>query len=109
MELNNKPLVRATPEEKGISSLRILQALQALDATENEIHGVMIAVDGEVISESWPHPYEPGFPHTNHSMGKSWTCTAVGIACTEGLLSPDDRLADLFAEEFQNYGAEISE
>lgn len=109
MELNNRPLKRATPEEKGVSSLRVLQALRALDATENEIHGVMIAVDGEVISESWPRPFDPSFPHTNHSMGKSWTCTAVGIACTQGLLSPEDRVADLFAEEFESYGVEISQ
>ncbi len=109
MELSNRPLTRCAPEEKGVSSARVLQTLQAMDATENEIHGVMIAVDGAVISESWPKPFAPSFPHTNHSMGKSWTCTAVGIACTQGLLSPEDRVADLFAGEFESYGIEPSE
>ena len=106
MELSNAPLLRTSPEEQGVRSARVLQALQALESNENEIHGVMIAVNGCVISESWPRPFAPSFPHTNHSMGKSWTCTAVGIACAKGLLSPEDSLADLLAEEFQHYGIE---
>lgn len=109
MKLTKAPLLRTSPEKQGVSSARVLQALQALDANENEVHGVMIAVNGCVISESWPRPFAPGFPHTNHSMGKSWTCTAVGIACTKGLLSPDDLLVDLLAEEFKLYGIEPSE
>ena len=108
MKLTKAPLLRTSPEKQGVSSARVLQALQALDANENEVHGVMIAVNGCVISESWPRPFAPEFPHTNHSMGKSWTCTAVGIACTKGLLSPDDLLVDLLAEEFKLYGIENS-
>lgn len=109
MELNNAPLLRTSPEKQGVSSARVLRALRELDANENEVHGVMIAVNGCVISESWPKPFAPEFPHTNHSMGKSWTCTAIGIACTRGLLSPDDLLVDLLAEELEQYGIEPSE
>lgn len=109
MELNNSALVRTSPEKQGVSSERILEALKALDGTENEIHGVMIAVNGCVISESWPRPFAPEYPHTNHSMGKSWTCTAVGITCSQGLLSPDDLIVDLLRDEFMLYGIEPSE
>lgn len=108
MELRNTALLRTSPEQQGVSSARVLQALRELDSNENEVHGVMISVNCAVISESWPKPFAPEFPHTNHSMGKSWTCTAVGIACTKGLLSPDDLLVDLLKEEFALYGVEPS-
>ena len=109
MELNNRPLIRTSPERQGVSSARVLEALRALDSNENEVHGVMIARNNCVISESWPKPFEARFPHTNHSMGKSYTCTAVGIACTQGLLSPEDRMVDLLAEEIARYGVEVNE
>lgn len=109
MELNHAPLPRTSPEQQGVSSARVLEALKALDANENEVHGVMIAVNGCVISESWPKPFSPEFPHTNHSMGKSWTCTAVGIACAKGLLSPDSLLKDLLDDTFRRYGITPSE
>ena len=108
MELNNRRLVRTSPERQGVSSARVLEALKALDSNENEVHGVMIARNNCVISESWPRPYEAAFPHTNHSMGKSYTCTAVGIACTEGLLDPEDKMVDLLSEEIGRYGVEVS-
>ena len=104
MQLNSAPLLRCAPEAQGVSSRRVLQALKELEDTVNEIHGVMIAVNGQVISESWPRPFDASFPHTNHSMGKSWTCTAIGLACTQGLLSPEDRICDLLKEEFDRYG-----
>lgn len=108
MDLWNTALLRTSPEQQGVSSAHVLRALKELDTNENEVHGVMIAINGAVISESWPKPFAPEFPHTNHSMGKSWTCTAVGIACTKGLLSPDDLLVDLLKEEFILYGIEPS-
>ncbi len=106
MELNSAALPRTSPEKNGVSSARILQTLRELDANENEVHGVMIAVNGNVISESWPKPFSPAYPHTNHSLGKSWTCTAVGIACQKGLMSPDDLLVDHVVEELKLYGIE---
>ena len=104
MMLSRAPLPRTDPEAQGVSSARLLARLRELTANENEIHGVMIARNGCVISESWPLPFRADMPHTNHSMGKSYTCTAIGIACAQGLLSPEDRVADLMREELDRFG-----
>lgn len=102
--LSAAPLKRVTPESKGVSSRALLELIQAMDATDNEVHGFMLERDGVVLAESWLAPYRPEYPHTCHSLGKSYTCTAVGIACTEGLLSPEDLIVDIFADEIALYG-----
>lgn len=109
MSIGPGPLPRTTPESQGISSEKLLDALRRLDNSVNEIHGVIVARNGQVVSESWPHPYRADYPHTCHSMGKSYTCTAVGIACQEGLFSPESRLVDLLKEEIDAYGVEPDE
>ena len=99
--LNNLPLKRATPENAGISSRELLKLIRELDSLGNEVHGWMVARNDLVCAEGWMAPYRAELPHSCHSLGKSYTCTAAGIACTEGLLHPDDRLTDLFSEEIQ--------
>lgn len=94
-----------TPEEAGLSSRDVGACLRALDETGNEIHGFVAARDGKVFAESYLSPYAEDLPHTCHSLGKSYTCTALGVAMTEGLVCPDDRVVDLFAEEIGRFGA----
>ncbi len=98
------PLPRSAPETQGVSSARVLETLKALDKTVNEIHGVVISRNGVVISQSYPAPFAADFPHTCHSLGKSYTCTAIGIACTQGLVSPEDLIVDIMADEIKAYG-----
>lgn len=94
-----------SPETVGLKSQDVLNYVRALDASENEIHGLVAARAGQVFAESYLAPYGSDLPHTCHSLGKSYTCTAMGIACTEGLLSPDDLVTDVFAEEIARFGA----
>ncbi|HPF86527.1 MAG TPA: serine hydrolase domain-containing protein [Candidatus Limiplasma sp.] len=94
-----------TPESVGLRSADVLKCLQALDATENEIHGFAAARHGKLFAETYLAPYGAQIPHANHSMGKSYTCTGLGIACTEGLLSPEDPVCDVFAGEIARFGA----
>ena len=98
-----------TPEAAGLSSTDVLRCLRELDASGNEIHGFAAARHGRIFAESYLAPYGAEIPHTCHSMGKSYTCTAVGVACTEGLLKPDDRVVDVFAEEIARFGAKPDE
>ncbi len=100
-------LKRVSPESKGISSSRTEKLLRDLNGLVNEVHGFMLAVDGEVICESFAAPYGPNIPHSCHSLGKSYTATAVGLAATKGLVSVEDRLIDIFADEIEGLGIEI--
>ena len=98
-----------SPEEIGLNSSAVEECLRLLDATENEIHGIVMERHGKVFCETYLRPYGEGKPHTNHSLGKSYTCTGFGLACTEGLISPDERFVDVFADEFALYGIEPDE
>jgi CubicO group peptidase (beta-lactamase class C family) len=97
MHLNNLP--RCTPEEAGISSRRVIDCIEALDHDLTSIHGFMAARHGKVFAECWWAPFSSELVHCNHSLGKSYTATAIGIALKEGRLSLNEKMVDVFADE----------
>ena len=94
-----------TPESVGLKSADVLKCLKDLDASENEIHGFAAARHGKVFAETYLAPFGAELPHACHSLGKSYTCTTLGIACTQGLLDPEDLITDVFQEEIARFGA----
>lgn len=97
-------LMRITPEEAGISSDQVADCIRALMHDQTEMHGFMAARGGKVFAEAWWEPYGPGLIHCNHSLGKSYTATAIGILYTQGRLSMEEKVTDLFARELSEYG-----
>lgn len=104
-----RELPRVSPESVGISSGRLLETLKELESSGTEMHGFMLARFGKVASECWWSPYGPDLVHICHSFGKSYVATAIGVAITEGLLSVEDRLVDIFKEEIEAYGIPLSD
>ena len=100
-------LQRVSPESAGISSKRTQQLLKDLCSIGNELHGFMLAVDGKVICNSFAKPYGPSIPHSCHSLGKSYTATAIGLAVTQGYLTVEDKLVDIFKDEIAAMGIEL--
>ena len=94
----DQSLPRATPESQGIPSAAILRFVEAVEASPHELHSFMLLRHGAVVAEGWWDPYGPELVHTLYSTSKSFTATAVGVAASEGLLSPDDRVVDFFPE-----------
>ena len=94
-------LERVTPESVGISSQTICSFIEELEKSGTEMHGLMIARFGKVAAECWWKPYTKDTPHVCHSLGKTYTGTSVGMACTEGILNLDEKLVDIFADEFR--------
>ena len=94
-----KVLKRVSPESQGISSARTEELLKELHSFGNEVHGFLMAINDEIICESFTSPYRPNIPHSCHSLGKSYTATAVGLAVTQGLITVEDLLIDIFADE----------
>ncbi len=92
-----RPLPRSTPERQGVSSVRLLEFVDALDRID-QIHSVMVVRHGSVIAEGWWAPYEAGSRHELYSLSKSFTSTAVGFAVAEGKLSVDDEVLKFFPE-----------
>ena len=99
-KMKRKEFERVTPESVGIPS-DLIQKL--IDRLENggftEPHGLMIMRHGKICAEGWWAPYAPGIRHGLQSHTKTYAATAVGIACTEGLLKLEDRVIDIFPEE----------
>lgn len=96
-----KALPRCTPEEIGISSEQVARCIRALSHDQTTMNGFMAARHGKVFTQCWWSPYAPELVHSNHSFGKSYTATAIGIALKENLVSLSEKMTDIFAEEIR--------
>src|SRR5712672_3034335 len=83
-------LPRSTPEEQGVSSADIRAYVEAADQKVNTMHSFMLVRHGHVVAEAWWKPETADKPHVMHSLSKSFTSTAVGLAVADGKLSIDD-------------------
>ncbi len=97
--MQRKPFEKSSPEAMGIRSEDILAYLDALEASDAEMHGLMILRHGKLITEGWWAPFGPGLRHGLQSHTKTYAATAVGIAYTEGILKLDERIIDIFPED----------
>ena len=68
---------------------------QAVKDCGEDLHSIMIIQHGKVLAEKF---FVPDTAHVLHSVSKTFTSTAVGFAISEGLLSLDDKIVDLFPE-----------
>lgn len=97
--MSRKELTRCTPEQVGVPSATILELLDALESFPGcEMHALMIMRHGKVCAEGWWQPFAPGQAHICWSQSKTYTATGIGILITQGKLSLDTRILDLFPE-----------
>ena len=69
--------------------------LQAVSDAKEDLHSIMVVQHGKVLEEKF---FVPDTAHILNSVSKTFTSTAVGFAISEGKLSLDDRIVDLFPE-----------
>ena len=69
--------------------------LQAVEDSLEDLHSVMVLQHGKVLEEKF---FVPDTAHILNSVSKTFTSTAVGFAISEGLLSLDDKIVDIFPE-----------
>jgi len=93
------PLPRSTPEAQGVSSEGIRKFVEAADKQVDTMHSFMLLRHGQVIAEGWWKPEAADKPHFLHSLSKSVTSTAIGMAVGEGKLSVDDPVLKFFPDE----------
>ena len=88
---------RVTPESEGISSEKLTQMLRELAAARHtDMHHLLVLRNGQVICECNFAPYRSGIWHATYSMCKSITGMAVGFLISEGKLSLDENVYDIF-------------
>jgi CubicO group peptidase (beta-lactamase class C family) len=95
----SKPLPRSTPEAEGLSSATIRAYVEAADKQVNTMHSFMLLRHGKVVAEGWWKPEAADKPHVLHSLSKSFTSTAVGLAVADGKLSIDDPVLKFFPDD----------
>lgn len=95
---HNKSLPRSAPEAMGVRSYQIRMFVEAADREIRTLHSFMLVRHGHVVAEGWWKPQTPDTPHVMHSLSKSFTSSAIGIAINEGRLSLHDCVPDFFPE-----------
>ncbi len=91
-------LPRSAPEKQGVRSEDILAFLDEVERAGLELHSFMLMRHGHVIAEAWWWPYSADRVHMTHSLTKSVTAAAVGIAIEEGRFGLDDKVVDFFPD-----------
>ncbi len=92
-------LPRSSPESQGVSSVALLEFVDAADKTIESMNSLMVLRHGNVVAEGWWTPYNAASPHSLYSLSKSFTSTAVGLAIAEGKLSLDDEVLKFFPDD----------
>jgi len=94
-----KKLPRADrPEDVGVSSAVLAAMMRDAIDSKLEWHSVTVVRHGKVAFQTFRKPYSPNFPHVMFSVSKSVTSCAIGFAVEEGLLTVEDKVADLVPE-----------
>jgi CubicO group peptidase (beta-lactamase class C family) len=91
-------LARAAPSAQHVDADAIVAFLDAVEADGLDVHSVMLHRHGAVLAEAWRWPYAAWRPRILHSVAKSFTACAIGLALEDGLLRLDDRVVSFFPE-----------
>ncbi|WP_237744957.1 serine hydrolase domain-containing protein [Kribbella catacumbae] len=92
-------LPRSTPEAQDLSAAALDAFVAALDASEQEIHTLMLVRHGQVVLEEEWAPYRIQDPHLLFSISKSLTSMAIGLLIEDGKLSLDDKVVAFFGDD----------
>jgi CubicO group peptidase (beta-lactamase class C family) len=96
-------LPRSTPKAQNVSSQKIIDFIDAVEASKHEVHSLMVLRHGKVISEGWWDPYKPELKHTMYSVSKTFTATAIGFAVAEKKLKVTDKVISFFPESLPDH------
>ncbi len=87
----------STPEEQGMDSELLVKMFEYIDRNQINLHSILIARNGYVVTEAYFHPYTADTPHQAASVTKSIISALLGIAIDQGYVrSVDQPLLDFF-------------
>ena len=94
----NTILTFSFPEEKGISSLSIMNTLREIDQKGISMHSFLVWKDGSLLTEGYYAPIRKTDLHRMFSVTKSFVSIAIGLLQEEGRLSITDPIIKFFPE-----------
>ena len=91
-------LSRARPSAVGVDAGAVAQCLEAFRSAGIDLHSFVLHRQGHVAVELYWWPYRADRPRLMHSIAKSFTACAIGMALAEGRLSLGDKVLTFFPE-----------
>ena len=91
-------LPRARPAEAGIDARALEGFLDALEAGGLDVHSLILHRRGHIGVELYWWPYGPERPRVMHSVTKSFTACAIGMAVEDGRFALSDKVVDFFPD-----------
>jgi CubicO group peptidase (beta-lactamase class C family) len=88
----------STPEEQGIDSEKLADALAAMKKDRVPIHSLLVVRHGRVIVDAYFYPYDGSTYHDVASITKSVMTTLIGIAADQGLVDLDAPIVSYFPD-----------
>lgn len=96
--LPSSPLVRRSPEARGIPPQALTALADRLQDEGLDPHALLVARGGEVVFEAAWAPYRLDRPALVYSASKTYTSLAIGFLADEGRLGLDDSVGGLLGE-----------
>jgi CubicO group peptidase (beta-lactamase class C family) len=93
-----KEWATSTPEEQGVDSAKLAEALQKIKENQINLDSLLIIRNGKVILDAYFYPYDPSIPHKLASVTKSFTTTLIGIAIDQGKIQLDQSMVSFFPD-----------
>ncbi|MCM1023546.1 MAG: beta-lactamase family protein [Prevotella sp.] len=88
------------PEQTGVRSEGLLKMISALSEDSGICpHSIVVLKDGKLVAKADWKPFSSRYLHVSHSLCKSVTAMAVGIAVKEKYLSEDEKITEIFQDE----------
>lgn len=88
------------PEQVGLSHEAIMKVLERLEEIKYEYHSLMFVREGKIAAECYRFPFGRDTTHCMYSVSKNITATALGFAVTEGKISLESKLCDIFPDKY---------
>ncbi len=100
LQASPSPLPRSTPEEQGVPSQILAEFIRQISTIPELLpHSLLVLRHGAVIAQGDWSPFRHDCAHIVYSISKSITSMAVGMAVSEGLLSLEEKIVDIFPEK----------
>jgi len=81
----------SSPEAQGMDLTRLAQMFEYIEDKDINLHSLLIARNGYLVTEAYWHPYGPEDKHTTESITKSVIGTLIGIAIDQGAIKDVDQ------------------
>jgi len=91
---------KSTPEEQGMDSELLFEALDILAEQEDyEVHSLLIVRNGHIVTDAYFYPFAEKTLHNTFSVTKSITATLIGVALEQGYIeSVEQPILEFFPE-----------